>query len=150
VSTFLEGLTQEQRDGIMVGLCYERVRREYQGGYRLWPVLGPEILEGASFKTAMTVAAWCQRLRWNLTWREVRWQGYIKSAFRQLAPTIPHLGQLKNRRLVRTYVAAAPKWKPPSRTSAQLDALYRRVLHPSLASTEAMALLGLRPPAQPD
>lgn len=147
---WLKGLTPDQRRAMVFALAYERVRRN-QGhfGYRIFPELAPAVLELHSFKTCLTVVLWLDQTGWKISWSEIHWQGYIKYAFRELRPTIPHVGQLKNMRLLRSYLASAPDdWEPPQRSSADLDRIYRKVLDPELATTSMLAALGLRPQSE--
>lgn len=147
---WLKGLTADQRRALTFAMCYEKVRRSHgQFGYRIFPDLAPEVVEHRAFKTCLTVVRWLDRTGWKITWAEIHWQGYIKFAFRELRPTIPQPGQLKNMRLLRRYLASAPAdWEPPKRSRADMDRLYRKVLDPELASTPMLAALGLRRPSE--
>ena len=69
---WIEGFTTEQRDGLMLALGYEKVRCGHQRGYKAWPKLDPVILESATFKTAITVAAWLKSKAGRIVWNEVR------------------------------------------------------------------------------
>ncbi len=108
-----------------------------------------EIVENRAIKTCLTVVRWLDHTGWKITWNEVHWQGYISFAFRRMSPTIPQPGQLKNPYLLRLYLASAPDgWEPPKRSRAELERIYRSVLDPELATTTALAALGLRRPPE--
>lgn len=149
---WLEALTSDERQALTLALAYEKVRRSHgQFGYRIFPELAPIVLELTPFKTSLTVVRWLQETGWKITWGEVHWQGYIKFAFRRMKPTIPHLGQLKNSKLLRSYLASAPnadEWEPPKRSRADLERIYRDVIDPELAATPVLAALGLRRPPE--
>lgn len=149
---WINELSKEQRAGLLLLNVYERVRREYQNGYRAWEIVNKEIVEERRFKVAVNVANWltAKYPHWDLTHKEVRWTGYIKHAFRQLAPTIPHLAQLKNPVLLKNYFAGAPDWTPPERSALEMDQIYAKVLADDFKPARARAALGLRPRVDSD
>ena len=141
--SWVNEIAPEQRQAILFASCYERVRKTQQVGYRVWPELEPGVLETTVVKTAGTVARWLAQKGWKISWNEVSWQGYVRFCFEALRPTMPMLGQLRNERLLRQYLASAPASQAQGRTPEQLEALYRRVLRSEFATTPFMARLGL-------
>jgi len=145
----MEALEPVERNALTFAMAYEKIRRELgQFGYRVFPEISPVVLELSSFKTSRTVVKWLEHTGWKISWTEVHWQGYIKFAFRQMAPTVPQLGQLRNGMLLRRYLASAPdaaEWEPPKRPREDLERIYRACLDPLLATTPVLAALGLRP-----
>lgn len=148
-TSWLNDLTDEQRRAYIFGLCYERVRKDCgQWGYRIWEERSAEILPTRAFKTCLTVVRWLDESGFEVTWREVHWQGYVAFVFDYLKPTIPMLGQLKNRRLLVSYIQAIPK-KPVDDVISQEELLdcYRKTLDPEIANNGSwLAALGLREP----
>lgn len=148
-TAWLDQLSDEERRGYTFGLCYERVRREKAWGYRLWPERTGEIreIQGARvLKTCVTVVRWLDESGFEVTWREVHWQGYVAFVFRHLEPTVPMVGQLKNRKLLALYIQSIPR-KPVEDVISQdeLLKLYKATLDPEIAENGAwLSALGLR------
>ena len=144
---WLESLNDEERRGSVFGLCYEKVRRDHgQWGYKLWPERSNVIIATKALRTCMTVVAWLDESGFEVTWREVHWQGYVKFAFDHMAPTTPMIGQLKNRKLLALYIQSVPKKEVEDViTQAELLDLYRATLDPEVAKNGAwLSALGLR------
>ncbi len=141
-----EGFTEQERRTLVLAMCYERTRRTRQFGYRVFGHrdIKPEIISTPLFKTLNTVREWLDQTGWKISWSEVHWQGYIRFCFERLAPTIPMPGQLKNKKLLRLYLASAPDYQPPERSQEEMEAIYRKVLRPEINTTTFMAALGLR------
>ena len=143
---WLDQLSDEERRGYTFGLCYERVRREKAWGYRLWTKRTAEIQGCRTLKTCVTVVRWLDESGFEVTWREVHWQGYVAFVFRHLEPTVPMVGQLKNRKLLALYIQSIPR-KPVEDIISQdeLLKLYKATLDPEIAENGAwLSALGLR------
>lgn len=131
---WIQGLSEEDRKAAVFMLAYQKARREVQGGYRLAPTFGPEIMLRPVFKQCRTVMRWLEKEGWKITWREVHWRGYLKHCFESMAPTVPHPGQLRNMRLLRSYLSTVGDNKPKHvRSALELHNLYNRVLRPEIA-----------------
>jgi len=141
-----------QRNALTFAFAYEKIRRSHgQFGYRVFPELAPVVVTLPVFKTCLTVVRWLEQTGWKITWAEIHWQGFIKFAFREMKPSIPQVGQLKNMRLLRRYLSSAPdakKWEPPKRSREDLERIYRDVIDPALATTPVLAALGLKRPPE--
>lgn len=135
-------LSQEDKDAYTFASTYARVRKTYQAGYRLFKADGPEVVNEPRFKTARTLAKWF-RESWNVSRKQPNLEGYVAYCFKRLAPTVPHLGQLKNRKLLGEFIAAAPEIKVKELDPHELTALYRKSLSPELTHTQTLAMLGL-------
>jgi len=103
------------------------------------------VTERPVFRQFETVVSWLDRAGWHISWQELHWQGYVRYVFNKLSPTIPMPGQLKNLKLLREYLASAPREQSVlERSTQEMDRRYQRVLLPELRSVRARAALGLR------
>jgi hypothetical protein len=146
---WLESLSDDERRASVFGLCYEKVRREHgQWGYKLWPERSNVIIATKALKTCATVVSWLDASGFEVTWREIHWQGYVKFVFDYLAPTTPMIGQLKNKKLLALYIQSAPQTVVEDVLSQdELLDLYRSALDPEVAKNGAwLSALGLREP----
>lgn len=145
-TAWLEQLSDEERRAYVFGLCYERVRREGAWGYRLFPERGADVRGTKTLKTCATVVRWLDESGFEVTWREVHWQGYVAFAFRHLAPTIPMIGQLKNKKLLALYIQSIPQKKVEDvLTQQELLKLYKASLDPEIAENGSwLSALGLQ------
>ena len=142
-----EGLTSDERRALTLAFAYEKRRRETQYGYRLWGrnEKVDDFVKKPTFRQFVTVTRWLASGGWNITWKEIHWQGYVHFVFDSLTPNIPMPGQLKNRKLLREYLASAPREQTlHERTPQEMDERYQRVLIPEFRGTRARAALGLR------
>jgi len=146
---WLKTLSEPQRRAYVFGLCYEKVRRETAWGYKLWPERSSEIKLTSVLKTCTTVVRWLDEQGFQVTWREVHWQGYVSFVFRYMHPTVPMVGQLKNRKLLSLYIQSAPqKEVKDTMTQRELMDAYKSVLDPDVASNGAwLGALGLHDPS---
>ncbi len=135
-------LSPEDKDAYTFASAYARVRKTYQAGYRLFRGDTPEILKDKRFKTSRTLAKWFKE-SWNVSRKQPNLDGYIEYCFKRLAPTIPQIGQLKNRKLLGEFISAAPELEVKELTDQELTNLYRKCLSPELTHTQTLAMLGL-------
>ncbi len=138
-------LSQEDKDAYTFANTYERVRKQSQKGYRMFREDSPEILISRNFKTARTLSKWF-KLAWNVSRKQPNLEGYVTYVFTRMAPTVPHLGQLRNNRLLGEFIAAAPTGvEIKTLKPHELTDLYRKHLSPELRHTQTLAALGLIP-----
>jgi len=135
-------LSQEDKEAFAFADAYRRVRRQYQNGFTNFREQSPETLNTPKFKTARTLAKWF-KLSWSVTRKQPNLEGYVSYVFKRLSPTIPHLGQLKNAKLLGEFIAAAPEIEIKQLKPHELTALYRKALSPELRHTQTLASLGL-------
>lgn len=136
-------LSPEDKDAYTFSFAYAKVRARYQNGYKLFKAEGPEILQSRRFKTARTVAKWFSK-SWSVTRKQPNLEGYIEYCFRRMEPTVPHLGQLRNEKLIREFIAAAPDVEVlGGLTDEELINRYKRALDPVLRHTQIISRLGL-------
>lgn len=143
---WIDNLTPLDRKAYVFMLAYQKARRQTQGGFSVGYVLEPEIILKSPFKQCRTVVKWLEKEGWKITWKEVHWQGYLKHAFKEMAPTVPMPGQLRNWRLLRGYLGThAENTTAPIRSKKELHDLYRKVLRPELLEDGSfMGALGLQ------
>lgn len=135
-------LSQEDKDAYTFASTYARVRKSYQAGYKIFKVDGPEVLRDRRFNTAKTLAKWFKQ-SWSVSRKQPNLEGYVAYCFKRLAPTVPHMGQLKNLKLLGEFIAAAPELEVKELQPHELTALYRKCLSPELRHTQTLARLGL-------
>lgn len=123
---------------------YENARRECgQPGYRVFPVLRPQVVDTPMFKQFVTVVGWLDRHHWKVGWDNFHWQGYVEHVFATFSPNVPMPGQLKNDFLLSTYMKSIPEKAPEGKSLKEMEEIYRDVLHPSLVTDQLMTNLGL-------
>ena len=137
-------LSTEDKEAYTFATTYARVRKRHQGGYRLFKADGPEIVNDPRFKTARTLALWFKK-SWNVSRKQPNLEGYVAYCFKRLSPTVPHLGQLRNNKLLGEFISAAPEIEVKSLKPHELTELYRKALSPELRHTQTLAALGLIP-----
>lgn len=138
--------SNDEKRALMVAHLYETIRREKQKFYKCFPEDLVDPRTHPSFKSCITVASWLESEGAKVTYKKLDWQCFIKFVFDRLAPTIPHVGQLKNQKLFGDYLKSAPDRRPVDLLSNdKLEALYRKILNPELVKEVGlMEKLGLR------
>jgi len=113
---------------------YEKVRREAgQRGYQAFGAWGPQILKSSQFKQSVVVVEWLEAQGIAVMWTEVNLQAFVDHAFITVTPTIPHVGQLKNLRTLRSFLRALPRSEAaPLLDVQELEQVYSRILRPGL------------------
>jgi hypothetical protein len=145
---WFEALTEEQRIALLFAGVYEDHRKKGgQFGYRLFPVEDVSIVNHPTFKTFVTITKWLVDNGWNITWKEAHWRGYVEYVFKEMKPSVPQPGQLKNIVLLKKYIATMPvdQAQPAIKTKDELIAMYDRKVAKDIPFREdIMRMLGLR------
>jgi len=123
--------SDEDRRTLVLASGYQLVRRELANQ---WIVIfgtarGPQIKRHRLFRTFETVRKWLEAGGWRISWMDYHWMGYLRFVFKTLSPTVPHPGQLKNKKLLGDYMSKLPEADPGlvQRDAEQLRDLYARV-----------------------
>jgi hypothetical protein len=125
-------LETADKQAYLMLITYERERRKQQRGYKAFE--DPDVstlAETPIWKTFRTISLWLKAKGCFIRLADVHWQGYVEYVFREMTPTIPMPGQLRNDMLLRKYVSAIPVMKNhATMTYAELGDLYNRILRP--------------------
>lgn len=143
--SWVRDLTLEEQRGLTFAFAYERARASRQRGFKLWRKFSKESLDTPKFRTARTLSKWFQE-KWSVTRKEVNLDGYVEYVFDRLSPTIPHLGQLKNERLIREFISSCPNPKKVRlniKSESEMRDLYRSILSEEFSSSKGLQSLGL-------
>jgi len=135
-----DGFSDDEKRVLLFIKVYEDCRREAgQKGYqalREWAHnLTEDVRKRAIFKQARTVVAWLEIEGWTVRWDDANWRGFIEHAFEELAPLCPHVGQLRNKKLLAGFIRGSrgEVGSADERSDEELQSLYAEVLRPEIA-----------------
>lgn len=140
-------LGDDERRVLTFVRAYVQTRKEHgQWGYEAWRGDPKDFLKTPVFKQFRTVVRWLDSLGWQISWREVHWQGFLRYVFTEFDPSIPQPGQLRNKMLLARYIKSSPtEAGKPRRTAKELEEVYQRVVRPEISrSATMMTILGLK------
>lgn len=126
--------------------CYENIRRKQcQFGYKVFRVQDVSIIDKPVFKQGRTVVSWLDKQGWTISWNTKHWLGYVKFVFKELNPTVPQIGQLKNQVLLKHYILSSPNLFQKHVPIDTLEKLYQGVVRSDITKhASLMFLFGLR------
>lgn len=129
-----EKLPAIDRKALVLVRLYEEARQKNgQFGYKVVREWNSQVLNSVQFKQGLTVTKWLKSNDVELSWSDTFLSGFINYAFKALNPHIPHIGQLKNKKLLREFLRSLPEQESaPQRDVESLEGLYSRVIRPEL------------------
>jgi len=127
---------------------YERLRRKCVNGYSGYHVFGcgfeeltTDVCKNPNFKALTTVRKWLEKEGLTVSLDEIPWRAYLKYLFSTIEPNAPQPGQLKNKIVLREYLAGGSETGEliePARTGQELERIYKKVLPSWISDNHGM------------